>query len=263
MQKKHFVLGGDLKKSLAEGYQLDFKLLFKEAAIITRKNYFMLLGASLLATILLFACFQFSFGHLAKISNNALIVGMYGIVVCIIPLFLTGLQMMAIHHSIGLKSKVLDLFNYFPIFLKLSLATLIISLIKIIVVILTQVLGDMGLLLSIVVMLYLNMTFIFVYPLIAEKKVNPQAALMLSFKLVNKNILQFTLLFIGLSLLFLIAAVSGFGLFLFIPFYFNLMGVIYRQLCGVGVIATEISKSDNDAQDNDKDDSDPSGRFDA
>jgi uncharacterized membrane protein len=94
-----------------------------------------------------------------------------------------------------------------------------------------------------------------VYPLIAEKKIAPQLAIRLSFKLVNKNLFQFTILFIVLALLAVIAALpSGIGLFFFIPFYFNLMGIVYRQMCGVGVVATEV------ADDGDDDDSSGGGQ---
>ena len=53
--------------------------------------------------------------------------------------------------------------------------------------------------------IYLNMAFSLVYPLIAEKKVTAQVGLILSFKLVHKNLLQFTLMFILIALLFFIA----------------------------------------------------------
>jgi uncharacterized membrane protein len=246
MHKKHFVLGGDLKKSLTEGYQLDFKSLFKDAFTITRKHYFSLVTACLFTVILLAGCYHFLFEMAANLGETEQMIGNYVIALLIAPPLLTGLQMMAIHHSIGLKSKSIDLFNYFKIIFKLSLATLIISLINnMISFLLTKTLGQMGSVLSLVALLYLNMAFSFVYPLIAEKKVNAQAALILSFKLVHKNLLQFTIMFILLALLFVIALLpSGLGLLLFIPFYFNLMGIVYRQLCGVGIIATAISDDD-------------------
>ena len=246
MQKKHFVLGGDLKKSLTEGYLLDFKSLFKDAFIITKKNYLSLVTASLFTVILLAGCYHLTFGVGANISETKQLFGNYLIALFVAPPLLTGLQMMGIHHAIGLKTKSVDLFHYMRIIFKLSLATLMISLINnVISVVLTKGLGDIGFILSIVILLYLNMAFTFVYPLIAEKKVNAQGALQLSFKLVHKNILQFTLLFILLAVFFILALLpSGLGLLFFIPFYFNLMGIIYRQLCGVGVVATAMSDDD-------------------
>lgn len=246
MHKKHFVLGGDLKKSLTEGYQLEFKSLFKDAFVITRKHYFPLVIACLFTIILLAGCYQLTFGASANLNETGQLIGNYIIALIVAPPLLTGLQMMGVHHAIGLKTKSIDLFHYVRITLKLSLATLIISLINnIISVVLTQTMGNTGFVISIVVLLYLNMAFSLVYPLIAEKKVTAQTALLLSFKLVHKNLLQFTLLFIFLALLFVLALLpSGLGMFIFIPFYFNLMGIVYRQLCGVGVVATAVSEDD-------------------
>ncbi|WP_435234635.1 hypothetical protein ACR30L_12755 [Psychromonas sp. PT13] len=265
MHKKHFVLGGDLKKSLTEGYQLDFKSLIKDAITITKKHYLSLVTASLFTVILLAGCYHLTFGGAANLSSNGQMLGNYLIALLVAPPLLTGLQMMGIHHSIGLKTKSIDLFNYFRIILKLSTATLMISVINnVISLLLTQTLGQMGFVVSIVVLLYLNMAFTFVYPLISEKKIKPQAALILSFKLVHKNILQFTLMFMILGLLFFIAlSPYGLGLFLFIPFYFNLMGIIYRKLCGVGVVATTIDEGSNGSSGRSQHTGSSNGQFDA
>ena len=251
MNKKHFVLGGDLKKSLTEGYQLDFKSLFKDAFVITRKHYFPLVVACLFTIIILAGCYQLMLGASANLGETGAMIGNYIIALLIAPPLITGLQMMGVNHSIGLKTKSIHLFNYFNIIFKLSLATMIISLItNLISVLLSQTMGDLGFKLSIVVLLYLNMSFSLVYPLIAEKKVTAQVALILSFKLVHKNLSQFTIMFIFLAVLFVIALLpSGLGMFIFIPFYFNLMGVVYRQLCGVGVVATTISDNDDTPSD--------------
>lgn len=259
MNKKHFVLGGDIKKSLTEGYRLDFKALFKDAFVITRKHYFPLITASLFTIIILAGCYHFLFEVASTLSETSKMIANYIITLLIAPPLLTGLQMMGVHHAIGLKTKSNHLFNYFNILLKLSLATMIISLItNVISVLFTQTMGDLGLVLSILVLLYLNMAFSLVYPLIAEKKLSAQMALRLSFRLVHKNLWQFTLLFILLAVLFVIALLpSGLGMFIFIPFYFNLMGIVYRQICGVSVVATTVS------DDNDNDDDSLSDEFEA
>lgn len=241
MNKKHFVLGGDINKSLIEGYQLDFKALFKEAFIITRKHYIALILACLLTLIILVSCYSFMIQASSSLNETGAMIVNYILTLLIAPPLLAGLQMMGVNHAIGLKTKSLDLFNYRNITLKLSLATMIISLItNLISVLFMKSMGDFGLQLSIVVLLYLNMVFCLVYPLIAEKRLSPQMALRISFKLVNKNLGQFTLLFILFVIFAVIALLpSGLGMLIFIPFYFNVMGIVYRQICGVGVTATE------------------------
>ena len=262
MNKTHFVLGGDLKKSLTEGYTLDFKQLFKDAFAITRTNYLPLIVACIITIAIVTLIYTMSFEALSGLSDaNQTIVNFIFSSFVVTPL-VTGLQMMGINHSVGLKSRSNDLFNYFNIILKLALASVIINIIVYALsVLLSQVFGDIGLQLSIIVMLYLNMAFCMVYPLIAEKKIAPQLAIKLSFKLINKNLRQFTFLFMLLGLLGFIALLpSGLGLFLFIPFYFNIMGIVYRQMCGVGVVATEAPKQDDsDEDEDDSDDDDSSG----
>lgn len=264
MNKTHFVLGGDLKKSLTEGYTLDFKQLFKDALAITRTNYLPLIVACIVTIAIVTLIYTLSFDTLSGLSeSNQTIVNFIFSSFIITPL-VTGLQMMGIHHAVGLKSRSSDLFNYFNITLKLALASVIINIIVYALsVLLSKMLGDLGLQLSIIIILYLNMVFCMVYPLIAEKKVTPQLALKLSFKLINKNLRQFTFLFMSLAVLGFIALLpSGLGLFLFIPFYFNLMGIVYRQMCGVGVVATVATKSDDDDSDDD-DSNSHSGKVDS
>ena len=241
MNPKHFILGGDIKKSLAEGYQLDLKKLFKDAFIVTRKNFLPLLTAC----IFILLAFTFTFTLLVDEStsfDDPSVLGIFFILALLVaPPLMTGLLMMGVHHSIGLKSKSFHLFNYFNIVFKLSLAALMINVMtNVASVILGEFFGNAGFALSVIVLLYLKMSFSLVYLLIAEKKVPPLQALKLSFQLVHKNIGQFTQLLIIFVLLFLVGLItSGIGLFFVIPFCINVMGIIYRQICGVSITVTE------------------------
>jgi len=249
MNKTHFVLGGDLKKSLTEGYTLNFKQLFKDAFAVTRKHYFPLIVACL-ATVSIVAIFYIlSIDALTTLSETSQTLVNFIFSSFIIAPLMTGLQMMGIHHSIGLKSRATDLFSFFHMILPLALANMMINVLAFIIsAVFNAIFGEIGLQLSIIVMLYINMVFCMVGPLIVEKKLSAQLALKLSFKLVNKNLLQFTCLFLLLGLLVVIALIpSGLGMFLFMPFYFNIMGIVYRQMCGVGVVATDTSDEDDDS----------------
>jgi len=248
MNKTHFVLGGDLKKSLTQGYHLDFKQLFKEAFTVTRKNYLPLITACLVTISIVVALYMFAFNVLSGLNeNNQTLVNFVFSSFLVTPL-VTGLQMMGIHHAIGLKSRPMDLFSFFKLILPLALASMAINVIAFLIsLVFNAVLGEIGSHLSIVVMLYINMAFCMVGPLIVEKKLSAYLALQLSFKLVNKNLLQFTCLFLLIGVLAFIALIpSGLGMLLFIPFYFNLMGIVYRQICGIGVVATNVDDDNND-----------------
>ncbi|MEH6454656.1 MAG: hypothetical protein V7782_16625 [Psychromonas sp.] len=253
MTEKHFILGGDIKKSLSDGYKLDFKPLFKSAFSITKKNYFSLIIACVFTMAILLAGYALILESTVESDETLQLLTNLVFSALVMTPLITGLQMMGVHHSIGLKTKATSLFNYYNILLKLALASVLINLcVFVITSIFTELMGDIGVQISLVILLYLNMTFSLVYPLIAEKKLSPQMAIKISFKLVNKNLRQFTLLHLILGLLAVVAVLpSGLGLFLFVPFYFNLMGIIYRQVCGVGVVATETTKSDDDNDNND------------
>ena len=67
-----------------------------------------------------------------------------------------------------------------------------------------------------------------------------------------------------LGILFFVAIIpSGLGLFIFIPFYFNLMGIIYRTLCGVGVVATTVDEGTPNGSGNSTQASSSNDQFDA
>jgi hypothetical protein len=258
MNKTHFVLGGDIKKSLTEGYALDYKKIFKDGFAITRSNYTPLTIACILTVGIVSLIFTLNYEALIGLSEiKQLVINLIFSSFVVTPL-VTGLHMMGINHAVGLKSRSIDVFIYFNIILKLALASLIMNIIIFTLnLFLTKVLGDIGQSLSYIVMIYFNVVFSMVYPLIAEKKFPPFLSIKLSFQLINKNLLQFTLLFIFLTLMAVVAILpSGLGLFLFVPFYFNVMGIVYRQICGVGVVATEIVKKDNDDDSNNDDNDD-------
>lgn len=246
MNSKYFILGGDIKKSLVEGYQFDFKTLFKDAFTLTQKNFFPLFTACLFILLSLFLLVTLSLEHIHSFDDPAVIITFFALVLLVLPPLVTGLLMMGVNHAIGLKSKSFHLFSYLNIILKLSLAAMMINLlVNFISLILGQLFNEAGFVLSVLVMFYLRMSFCLVYPLMAEKKLSAFLALTVSFKLVNKNIKQFTVLLILFAFLFIVGVItSGIGLLFVIPFYVNTMGLIYRQVCGVTVSVTEVSDED-------------------
>jgi hypothetical protein len=266
MNSKYFVLGGDIKKSLTEGYRFDLKKLLLDGVKVTRKHFLPLFSACIFMMVMAFVLVsQFIDGN-TSVSDPKVIAVFFLSVLLIVPPLMTGMIMMGIHHSIGLKTNSLHLFNYFKIILKLSLAAMMINLMtNLASMLLGQVFGNIGFILSIIVLLYLKMSFCLVYPLIAEKKASPVVALKLSFKLVHKNLGQFTLLLILFCVLFFIGLLtSGLGLLIIIPFCINVLGIVYRQICGVSIEVTTASPDDgNDRSDDDHYSGPRSGGFEA
>ena len=71
MKKKHFILGGDIKKSLTEGYKLDLKTIFKDAFVITKKNFLPLIAGCMLTIIIVSAAYGVVFGEENGLSQTA------------------------------------------------------------------------------------------------------------------------------------------------------------------------------------------------
>jgi len=247
MSSKKFILGGDINKSLSEGYRFDLKKLFKDGVNITRKNFLPLLTACMFILLSLSALFSLVIDETFTLDDPSVILIYFLLALLVAPPLMTGLMMMGIHHAVGLKTKSLDLFNYFNIVIKLSLAAMMINLMtNVASMLLEQALGNLGFSVSILVLLYLKMCFCLVYPLIAEKKISPILALKISFKLVNKNLGQFTqLLMIFCFLLFIGLLSYGIAFLFIIPFYINVMGIIYRQVCGIGIAVIEKDENDD------------------
>lgn len=259
MNSKQFVLGGDINKSLAEGYHIDIKKLLQDAFVITRKNIIPLLSACLFILLALMGVFALLLGEDTSMQDTSIMLTFFVLAIVVAPPLITGLIMMGVNHAIGLKTKSIHMFNFVPMTFKLSLAAMAMNLItNLISIVIAQVAGGAGLALSVIVLLYLNMSFCLVYPLMAEKRVGPVNALILSFKLVHKNIGQFTQLLIISCLLFVLGVItSGIAFLFIIPFFINALGIVYRQICGVTISVTEVAETDNESKkQNDKDDDD-------
>lgn len=83
--------------------------------------------------------------------------------------------------------------------------------------------------------LYLMIATSFAVLLVADKKFTPIDALLLSIRMVNRYLFPFTILYVVFLLLLLLSIVSfGIGLLLFLPFYYNINGLLYCELFGYG-----------------------------
>ncbi len=246
MNKKHYLVGGDIQKSLSEGYRFEFKVLFLDAFILTRKNYLSLMVACIFTAMIVLATYGIGYKHLLSLSNDMQMGLNFIFSSFIMTPLVTGLSMMGIYHSVGLKTKPIDVFNSFNVTIKLAIVNMLINVVVYgISKLFSLVSADLGGSISLFLVLYTNVVFCLTYPMIAEKKVSSYQALKLSFMIVHKNLLQFSILFMLIVLLAFIAILPyGLGMFIFIPFYFNLMGIVYRQTCGVKILAIAGTSKD-------------------
>ncbi|WP_341504125.1 hypothetical protein [Gallaecimonas sp. GXIMD4217] len=220
-------LGGDPDKALRGEIQLDMKAILKEAWQHSRQGSlamtvtFLALGLGWYGLDVLLAGLAPALGlpqeHLGlALFSQLLILGLTA------PL-ITGLHMLGIFRSVGIPPSFRQALAWYPLASRLSLAAL-----------LSSVLVQLGLSLFLLPGLFLLVAFCFTLPLVADKGLSPLAALRLGLHLAVRYGWQILLVQL-LGGLALMAGVLSFGLLFVwaVPWYFNLHGVLYRELFGV------------------------------
>ncbi|MBN7820648.1 hypothetical protein [Bowmanella yangjiangensis] len=231
-EKKTLILGGSLQKAMAGDFALDLKGLINEAWALTQKTKWVMVQAmllvfslALLAVLILANLAQFK--GLDLMAPNVQLMTEILLTLLTAPL-ITGLMMMGINHAVGGQSRPSHLFHFLPKALILSLSALLVSL-----------LVELGLLLFIVPGLFLMIACSFTLPLVIEKGLTPMRAIFVSIRVVSFKWQQFVLLYLLFALLFVLV-IATFGIaFIWVgPFYYNMKGVLYRDIFGVAVRLT-------------------------
>ncbi|MCC2603990.1 DUF2189 domain-containing protein [Planctobacterium marinum] len=143
-------------------------------------------------------------------------------VILITPLA-AGLMMMGINASVGGKNKLSNLFEFVNRSLTITVTA-----------VMTAALVQIGLLLLIVPGLYLMVATGFAIPLVLEKKMLPARAIFTSIKVVNHQWLSFVKLYGVFAALFVLVIITfGIAIIWVSPFYYNVKGILYRDIFGV------------------------------
>lgn len=136
--------------------------------------------------------------------------------------FITAISLFGYQASLGKQGSFSDVFALLSRSAIICIATLFVS-----------VLVGLGFQLLIIPGIYLFVATDFTLLLIAEKKLRPFAAVGLSIRMVTRYWLPFLkLLLIFLALTFVIILTLGIAFFLVGPLYFNVKGILYRDLFG-------------------------------
>lgn len=217
-------LGVKTQKALNGQYPFDLKQLLQQANNITKRNVwtFVQAGAFVffiaIAMTLLLINFIGTADVAAWSTNQAMVAHIVGLFV-MAPLF-TGLFMMGVGAAQNKRVLPLDVFRYVPSVIGLALAQMIISLFV-----------QLGFALLILPGIYMHIVTVFALPLIAEKQMPINQAIVLSIKMVNRYLGQFVMLFfMFVALMFLVFFSFGFALIWVLPFYYCVMGVLYVDL---------------------------------
>ncbi|MDN4501463.1 hypothetical protein QX776_03585 [Alteromonadaceae bacterium BrNp21-10] len=241
-KKVKIQMGGDLDKALKGDYDFDLKAVLKEGWALTQNTKGVMFSGLLLSFLIayiLLRLFVFTDGQidLQDIQNNPNPYVGIAITVLIAPI-LAGVQMMGINHSVGGRSQLGHLFHFVPLTLILATTDLV-----------TSLLAELGLTLAILPGIYLMIAFTFAIPLVAERRLSPFIAMYYSLRVVTSKLWKFTLLY-GLFFVLLILCFLTLGLAtIWIgPFYYNVKGILYRDIFGMGITIEKHSDKDTNEE---------------
>lgn len=221
---------GSIEKALAGDYELNPIELFKQAWAQLKGFKTPVLLAYIIYFLLIFAFA--GIGTLFGIPLSATEVGTASLTteliltvvqtVVLMPFFV-GLTMMGVKYSVAGHAKLNDAFKYYHKILPIALLTLLLYLA-----------AGLGFILLILPGIYLLVSFMMAYQLMADKKLSAVNALKTSLKAINKKWFQMFGFMILSFLIIIVAALPLFiGLIWAIPLVNLAYGILYRDMFGV------------------------------
>ena len=249
---RSFHIGGSIEKALKGEVELQPVTVLAEAWKITGKNIFSFLPAVIclflaqVALLLLglevqlgsptvfFDAFITGKGFTPEILKAGFMANFWSDVL-IAPLYV-GVSLMALNHAVGLPSKPSQIVKGFSF-----------TLVSLITMLLLSSIQGLGSSVFPLIGLFLTMALSMAFLLVCEKKVSPIKAIQYSFMATIRKVLPMTAIYIVIMLMFFISiATAGIGLIWTLPFFFNVKGIIYRNMFGVTLQVTSVAKSDDE-----------------
>lgn len=251
-------VGGTIETALSGNYTLKAGVVLQEAVKLTHKHFWRFLPAILVLTlgnILLLMTVLYLFitdpdaviqayigrGEMTPDLMYSGQIAMFTATILNAPLY-AGASLMGLSHAIGFRTKIRHIFKglvyAMPVIFTMATITILQAIGNQIIPLLGLLLGVM---LSMVVLL------------ICEKKVTPVEAMLISFRAISKKMVTLCIVYIVISMLFIFSyATMGLALVWTLPFLFNVKGILYREMFGVGIEITVSQKGDDDTS-SDKD----------
>ena len=260
-EEKIVNVGGNIEDALIGNYRINIKETLTEAweiTVLSRRsiNIGLLFIYGLSALVTLFISHYFG-GIEAVVQNENAFTVLNVLITLLVAPFMAGVEMMGVFHSIKLKTQPKLIFAFFKRGTWVSITAL-----------LTSLFVGIGLQLLVIPGVFLFVLFSLAIPLVVEKQLSPAKAIILSVKSLRfqwLNILGLYGLFTGaliLSLLPLLILASSpmivIGLVIFVftlsyllPLFYNVKGILYREIFGLKIVTT--SKDSLDYSDNHND----------
>jgi len=258
-------IGGTIEKALKGDYVIDVKAILAEAwqnTLRARVSINLGIAFSLFIGTLISLMASSYLGGIEAVLNDPKASMILNIIVTIaIWPFMAGVEMMGVFHAVGLKTHPKLVFAFLNRGSWVALSAL-----------LTSMLMSIGFQLFILPGIFLVVVLSLTIPLVVEKKMMPMKAVMLSIQTLRFKWFQiFTLyiiLMIALMLLFvplvmfaessllpiaIVVFILGFSFLA--PLFYNMKGILYREIFGVSMKkddnsnilnGSNIDNSDND-----------------
>ena len=244
-----FNVGGTPEKAVVGDYSIDIKLVLQEAWTITRASrvsinvgVFVSLCIGMLVTLLVS---QYMGGLEKAIEDQQIRFMMNIAVTLVISPFIAGVEMMGVLHSASLKTTPKMIFSFLNKGSLVALCALLVS-----------TLTSIGFSLLVLPGVFLLVTLSLTMPLVIEKNMMPIKAIVLSIKALRFQFFKLLAIY-SILLMLLVCSIFpllvlmnsevvfiGIVLFLFaltylIPLFYNVKGILYRQIFGVQLKAGE------------------------
>lgn len=222
-------VGGSIENSLQGKANLDMKTLAKEAWVLCQTRKGSLLQGALLIFAIVLLCMAileqiFDVQDWATAPPNVQLTLQIVVTIITAPL-VAAMFMTGISHSVGER----------PAF-SMVLRRIINSALVIFIAVMVLGMVYLGFALFLLPGIYLGLATGFSMMLYVEKQLPPSQAIIQSIRVFNRYWIQLSMFYMGAFVLFIIGMFTfGLAYIWIIPFYFNLKGVLYRELFGIQV----------------------------
>ncbi|PCH94817.1 MAG: hypothetical protein COB83_10480 [Gammaproteobacteria bacterium] len=250
-------VGGNIESALKGDYQIDVKAILTESWQQTLKSRLAinvgLLFSLVLGVLVSLIVSNYLGGIEAVLADPEASMLLNVVVTIAVWPFVGGVEMMGVLHAIGIKTDAKMTFA----FLKRASWVVLCALF-------TSVLISLGFQLLIFPGIFLAVTLSLTIPLVIEKKMTPMKAIILSIQTLRFKFfplfILYTILFMLLVALFIPLAlliessfsplgvmISLFGMSFLAPLFYNVKGILYREIFGVSLATNDSSKKGSDA----------------
>ncbi len=263
--------GASIEQAITGHYVIDTKAVIAEAWLQTKKSRLSinigLLFIILLGTIVSFIASDFMGGVEAVFNDPKASTILNVLVTVVIWPFLAGIEMMGVYHSLGKVTQAKMVFSFLNRGSWVALCAL-----------LTSLLISLGFQLLIVPGIFLAVVLSLTIPLVVDKRLSPSQAIKVSIQALRFKFFQllslYMVLFMALVALILPIAFLAesslspvaialflFGMTYLAPLYYNVKGILYRDIFGIAgeeqrSQLTDLIDSDNSVEGVEKSDKD-------